>query len=255
MKKIALKSLKICAIAAFWIGVWYLLYFLIDNSLLFPSFHEVLLRFFEITKTAVFYQTVFKSVVRITVGLVVAVLLGIVIAIPSARFKIIHSLLSPLMTVLKATPVASFIILILLWIGRDIAPAIISVCVVLPVVWTGVETGILQTDKKLIEMASAYNMGASQRVKYVYAPSVMPYFISSIESSVGLAWKAGIAAEVLSLPLISIGKQIYESKQNLETIDLFAWTLIAVVISVAIEGLMVLIFRKVTSKSERRVVR
>lgn len=255
MKKTTFKILKVCAISAFWIGIWYLLYFIIDNSLLFPAFHEVISRLVELVCTAQFYKTIIQSVLRITAGLVIAVMLGIVIAIPTARFKILHSVASPLMTMLKATPVASFIILLLLWIGRDVAPAIISVFVVLPVVWTGVETGILQTDKKLIEMASVYNMGTSQKIKYVYVPSVMPYFISSIKSSVGMAWKAGIAAEVLSLPLISIGKQIYESKQNLETIDLFAWTLIAVVISVAIEGLMVLIFRKVTSKSERRVVR
>ncbi len=250
MKRSLFKILKAALIAAFWIGIWYLLYFLIDNPLLFPSMHAVVLRLCELMGTSAFYKIVVQSIIRILIGLIFAVILGVIIAIPTAKFKILHSFISPIMTIMKATPVASFIILLLLWIGRDVAPAIISVCVVLPVIWTGVEMGISETDKRLIEMARTYNMNVWQRLKYIYIPSVMPYFISSIRSSIGIAWKAGIAAEVLSMPLISIGKQIYISKQNLETTDLFAWTLVAVVISVIIEGLMVLIFRSRKIRSE-----
>ncbi len=255
MKKTVLKGIKAILIAAFWVGIWYILYFLIDNSLLFPSFHEVIVRLLEIMSTPDFYKIILQSVVRILVGLILAVILGILIAIPTAKVKLLHSFLSPFMTVLKATPVASFIILLLLWIGRDVAPAIISVCVVLPVVWTGVEIGILQTDKKLIEMSRAYNMSVGQKLKYVYIPSVTPYFVSSIRSSMGMAWKAGIAAEVLSLPLVSIGKQIFESKLNLETVDLFVWTLVAVVISIVIEKLMLVIFRRaaISKRNSREV--
>ena len=252
MKKTVFKFLKVLAVAAFWVGIWYLLYFIVDNSLLFPSMHQVVIRLVQLAKTYEFYQIILKSVLRIFIGLIASIVLGILIAIPTARFKTLHSLISPLMTILKATPIASFIILLLLWIGRDVAPAIISVCVVLPIVWTGVETGILHMDKKLIDMAKAYNMSGPQKIKYIYIPQISPYFISSIKSSIGLAWKAGIAAEVLSLPLVSIGKQIYESKLYLETVDLFAWTLVAVVISVLIEKLVVMVYCKI-SKSKRFV--
>lgn len=249
MKKTVIKYLKIAAIVAFWVGIWYLLYFAIDNSLLFPSMHSVIIRLLQIMRTTEFYMIIARSILRIFVGLIVAVVLGVLLSIPTARFKLVHSFLAPFMTVLKVTPVASFIILLLLWIGRDIAPAIISVCVVLPIVWATVETGILMTDKKLIEMSQAYNMTAGQKLRYVYTPQVMPYFISSIKSSIGLAWKAGIAAEVLSLPLISIGKQIFESKLNLETVDLFVWTLVAIVISVVLERLMIVLVRKLLSSA------
>ena len=254
MKKTVFKFLKVLAVAAFWVGIWYLLYFIVDNSLLFPSMHQVVIRLVQLAKTYEFYQIILKSVLRIFIGLIASIVLGILIAIPTARFKTLHSLISPLMTILKATPIASFIILLLLWIGRDIAPAIISVCVVLPIVWTGVETGILQMDKKLIDMSKAYNMSTLQKIKYIYIPQISPYFISSIKSSIGLAWKAGIAAEVLALPIVSIGKQIYESKLYLETVDLFAWTLVAVVISVLIERLVITVYCKI-SKSKRFAIK
>jgi NitT/TauT family transport system permease protein len=63
-----------------------------------------------------------------------------------------------------------------------------------------------------------------------------------------MAWKAGIAAEVLLQPLVSIGKMIFEAKYTLETVDLFAWTVIVVVLSVLIEKAMVALFKAVLKK-------
>ena len=59
-----------------------------------------------------------------------------------------------------------------------------------------------------------------------------------------MAWKAGIAAEVLLMPLISIGKMIADSKYNLETVDLFAWTAVTVILSVIIEKAAVFVLKK-----------
>ena len=81
-------------------------------------------------------------------------------------------------------------------------------------------------------------------VRHIILPSVFPYFIAALKSSLGMAWKAGIAAEVLLLPLISIGKMIAESKTNLETVDLFAWTAVTVILSVVIEKIMIFVLKK-----------
>ncbi len=250
MKKTVIKGLKITLIAAFWIGIWYLLFAIIKNPLLFPAPHIVVLRLFEIMKTLEFYKIILQSVVRIFIGLLIGILLGIALAIPTARSKTAHDFISPVMTVVKVTPVASFIFLLLLWIGRDILPAIISICVVLPVVWTSVETGIKETDKSLIEMARVYKMNFWQMLRFIYIPAVFPYFVSSVRSSIGIAWKAGIAAEVLTAPLIAIGKQIAVSRNNIEPTDLFVWTLVAIIISVVIEKIIVFVFKNI-AKSNR----
>ena len=109
----------------------------------------------------------------------------------------------------------------------------------LPVVWSNVESGIISTDKALLEMADTYKMTKLAKLRHVYAPSALPYFTASLRSSLGMSWKAGIAAEALILPTISIGKMIFQSKYNLETVDLFAWTVVVIILSVVIEKLMV----------------
>ena len=94
------------------------------------------------------------------------------------------------------------------------------------------------------ELASVYRLPLWRRIHRIYAPHTLPYFLSACKSSLGLAWKAGIAAEVLALPALSIGKQLNESKLYLETTDLFAWTVVVVLLSLALETLAKLAFSR-----------
>ena len=110
------------------------------------------------------------------------------------------------------------------------------------------ETGFCNTDKALLEMARVYKMNGAAKIRHIYLPSLSPYFFASLRSSLGMAWKAGIAAEVLLQPLISIGKQIFEAKHTLETVDLFAWTVVVIILSVAIEKLMVFTLKAISKK-------
>ncbi len=245
------KILKTSLIILFWGIVWQALSMIVGNQLLLPSPLITLKRLFELACTLEFYTIILRSLVRILIGTAAAVILGVLLATASARLKLLHDFISPIMTVIKAVPVVSFILLLLLWLGRDILPSIISELIVLPIVWTNVEAGILQTDNSLIELAKVYKMSGWKKLRHIYAPSVLPYFISSLNSSLGLAWKAGIAAEVLALPVIAIGKQIYESKLYLETTDLFAWTLTVIIISLIIEKLIVFAIKKATSAKIR----
>ncbi len=220
---------------------------IVGNPLLFPSPLSTLKRLFELMCMLEFYGIILRSLIRIFIGTLAAVILGILLAVATAKYRLFHDFISPIMTVIKAVPVVSFILLLLLWLGRNVLPSIISALIVLPIVWSNIEAGILQTDKGLIELAEIYKMSAWKKTRHIYAPSVLPYFISSLNSSLGLAWKAGIAAEVLALPVIAIGKQIYHSKLYLETTDLFAWTLTVIIISLIIEKLIVFVIKKATS--------
>jgi len=147
-------------------------------------------------------------------------------------------LLSPVIRVIRATPVASFILLVLLWTGRDFVPVVIAVLMVLPVVWGNLSRGIRATDGQLLELARAYRFSWWKTLRLIYLPSLRPFFASALTTSMGLAWKSGAAAEVLCLPKWGIGSQIYHSKLYLEIPDLFAWTVVVVALSLLLEKLL-----------------
>ena len=231
------RILSWAAVLLFWLAVWQLAAYRVGTSLLLPSPAAVLRRAARLAASADFWETVAVTLLRISLGSIGGIVLGALIAVLTSRFRLLHALLSPLLTVIKSTPVASFIILALIWMGRDILPSFISLLMVLPLVWTNVSAGIASTDRALLQVAQVFGFSRWKTLLRVYVPSVMPYFASACRAALGLAWKAGIAAEVLTLPKRSIGSRLYESKLYLETVDLFAWTLVVIICSLTIERL------------------
>ena len=148
------------------------------------------------------------------------------------------ALFSPVMTLVKSTPVASFIILALVWLGRGTVPVFIAALMVLPVVWANVSAGLAGIDPQLLELARVYRLPRARVLRRIAWPSVLPHLCAALRSALGLGWKAGIAAEVLTVPPYSIGKRIYEAKLYLETTELFAWTAAVVLVSLLIERLL-----------------
>lgn len=236
--KNAKSFLKNFIVFAFWIAAWWVLALIVDKALLLPDPLTVLKRLCALVVSARFWLITAASLGRILLGAVAAVVLGVALAIATSCSRALHALFSPLITVIKSTPVASFIILVLIWVGRDILPCVIVLLMALPVVWTNVSAGIAETDMLLLQMAKVFRFSPLRTVRRVYIPSLMPHFLSACRSSLGLAWKAGVAAEILTVPAVSIGKMLYESKLYLETVDLFAWTLVVIICSLVIEKVL-----------------
>ena len=236
---------------AFWLGAWQLGAFCVErwvegrgNELLLPYPATVCSALLALGVTATFWQTVFASLIRILLGMVAGTVLGGLLAALTCACTWCDRLLSPAIRVIRATPVASFILLVLLWIGRDFVPAVISTLMVLPVVWGNLSRGIQETDPQLLELAQAYHFSPVKKIRLVYLPSLRPYFLAAVTTSMGLAWKSGIAAEVLCLPRWAVGTQIYNTKLYLETPELFAWTAVVVSLSLLLERLLHLVLAR-----------
>lgn len=234
--------------AVFWVAVWQMLYFIIKQEILIVSPVRVLQRLFELSRDGAFWLTALNSMLHILSGFLIGLLTGVVLAVLTSCSQIMYDLFYPIISIIKATPVASFIILALVWIQSAHVPTFTAFLMVVPLVWGNVKNGIAKTDPKLLQMAYSYRFGAARTVRRVYIPSIMPYFIASCTTGMGLAWKAGIAAEVLASTELSIGGQIYNSKIYIETADLFAWTAVVIVMSVVLERLMVAVMKKVGQK-------
>ena len=230
--------LKTCGVAAFWLCVWQLLALWVGNGLLLPSPVTVVARLGQLALTVGFWKVTALSLLRVVLGSVLAVVSGVLLAVICCRWKLADTLFAPMVTVIKSTPVASFIVLLLLWLGRDLLPVVIVVLMALPVIWGNVCAGIRNTDPLLLRTAKVFGFTRRRTLRRVYIPSVMPHFLSGCRTALGLGWKAGIAAEVLTVPALSIGKLLMEAKQYWEVTDLFAWTLVVILCSLIIEKVL-----------------
>lgn len=238
-KKILFSVVKAILVFAFWIAVWCAVSFRVNSEFLFPSPISVIKALGELCVTAEFWITSAFSLVRIVLGILISLVLGSLLAILTERVSAIKALLSPMLSVIKSTPVASFIILALLWMDRNTLPVLITSLIVVPIVWSNVSEGIRSVEKELVEVTRVYRFSRISRLKRLYIPTVAPFFMAACRSSLGMAWKAGISAEVLSTPRSAIGTELYFSKTYLETPSLFAWTLVVIALSFVIEKLFV----------------
>ncbi len=228
----------------FWLAVWALAARLaaaesaLGGELLLPSPRAVFSALLALAGTAAFWQTALLSLARMALGLILGCALGSLLAVLTARSRGWDALFSPAVKVIRAAPVASFILLVLLWVERGWVSVVIAALMVLPVLWASVRQGIEGTDPKLLELARCYRFDRWKTLRLVWLPSVKPAFTAGLATAMGLAWKAGVAAEVLCQPKRAIGTEIYRSKWTLDTPGLFAWTLVVVLLSLAMEALV-----------------
>jgi len=219
----------------FWILVWAVAGMAVGQELLIPGPGIVFSRLLALLGTKPFYFSIFASMGRIMLGFLLAVVAGTLLSVLTATIPFFKHLFSPLIGMIKATPVASFIILALVWLSSEGVVTFVAFLMVLPLVWGNLSQGIRATDRQLLEMSRMFRFSRWKVVRYVYIPSVMPHFVSAVTTGIGFAWKSGIAAEVLGTPKGSVGQALYNAKIYLETPDLFAWTLVVIILSLIIE--------------------
>ena len=230
---------------AFWLGVWQGCALLVDrsvggrgNELLLPYPASVLRTLAGLAGTEEFWAAVLASLGRITLGLAGGLCLGGLLAVLTCASPWADRLLSPAVRVVRAAPVASFILLVLLWTGRAAVPGVIAALMVIPVVWDSLSQGIRAVDKGLLELARVCRFSPGKTAVLIYLPSLRPQLLAALTTAAGLAWKSGVAAEVLCLPEPALGQRIYYAKYNLEIPELFAWTAVTAGLSMLLERLL-----------------
>lgn len=233
------KLLRNILIMLFWTAVWQLTAVLVASEILLPTPFLAFKALLELAKTGEFYLSVIFTVIRIFAGFLTGLVLGVLMGAITHKSKLLNALFSPLAGVIKSTPVASFTVLLFVWFSNDAVASITSMLIVLPIIWGSTYTALSSVDSSLLEMARLFSVPFKKKILDIYIPSALPTVRSSAVTAMGLAWKAGVAAEVICSPKNSIGGGIYSSKIYLETPELFAWTAVVIIVSMAIEKLLV----------------
>ena len=244
------KAGKLLAVI-FALCLWQLAAMTIDSKILLVSPVEVAVRLTTIWQTEGFWTSIWFSFYHIAGGFFLALFLGIVLAALAGRFRRIETLLWPFLVTIKTVPVASFVVICLIWLSAEKLSVFISFLIVLPVVYGNVLEGIKSEDKLMLEVGTVFRMPLLRRLLYIHLPQLKPFIMSACATALGMAWKAGVAAEIIGTPDGSIGKQLFYSKIYLDTDDLLCWTVIIVIVSVLFEKLFMLGLRALYGRLER----
>ncbi len=228
----------------------------IGIEFILPSPVKTLETLIKIIPTKEFALSAVSSMGRVLAGFAAGALIGALIGSLSYFIQFAETFFAPFLKIVRTTPVSSFILIAVLWIDAGSVPVFIAFLMVLPIVCGNVLTGLKNTSNELIEAAKMYKLSFWARLKVLFIPAALPYFGAACSTSLGLAWKAGIAAEVLCVTANSIGKNLYTSKLYLESAELFAWTVSVIVLSVLLEltaGAVIYGIRRLRERRRRSV--
>lgn len=239
------------AAVVFALLLWQIAAAAVDQSILLVSPVEVAERMTTIWQVDGFASSIWFSFYHIAGGFLLALVTGVLLAALSGRYKWVETALWPFMITVKTVPVASFVVICLIWLSAKNLSVFISFLIVLPVVYGNVLEGIKNEDRNMLEVAQVFRMPMLRRILYIHMPQLKPFILSACSAALGMSWKAGVAAEVIGTPDGSIGKQLYYAKIYLDTDDLLCWTVIIVIVSVAFEKLFMLALRAAYGRLER----
>lgn len=222
-------------IIAFWLAIWQLLDVIIDNRLVLAGPIRVAQALVEQIGQPDFWVICGASFGRIALGFLLSFVVGFLLALMSCRHRLFRDFVDPIISLLRTIPVASFIILLLIWVGNQALTVFLAFFIVLPLIYTNMVTGFESVDRQMLEMARVYGLSRWRTFLYIYRPAFMPFLMSSTKISLGMTWKSGIMAEVLATPKPSIGKEMATARTFLATPDLLAWTVVVMVLSFLLE--------------------
>ena len=228
------------------IGIWYLAAYLANRGLMIkiPYPHETLVRFIENLEEPGFWKASGVSVLHIICGFAVGSLAGILLGIFSGNFPGFGAFSEPLKHLIRTVPVAAFIIIAWLWVPSKILAGLISGIMVIPILWSHAEAGLISIDKNYDETCKTFRMGPLKALFAVKIPLIMPQIRTGCLTAVGIAWKAGVAAEVISNPTGTIGSLLQGAKSSIDYQQVFAVTLMIILLSILFENILKLVWRE-----------
>ena len=222
--------------------IWKVLSLIIGAEVILPSPENVLKSLLKITTQKNFLNRLSSTLLRGILGFIISFTLGVIIGVLAGIFKTFRVLITPLISIIRSTPVMAIILLALIWFNVNYVPIFVAFLMAFPIICGNLIEGITTVDNNLIQMAKAYNIPIKKQILHIYIPSIFPFIIASASLSLGVIWKVIVAAEVLSQPKWGIGTSLNEAKAFLITEEVFAWTVIAISLS----GISELIFNRIS---------
>lgn len=232
------------------LGIWTITAKFIDKEVIIPSPQSVLISLVDLLSSKNFNKIVFSTLSRSFISFLICILSSIILGVLAGMTKTFYNIMMPFVALLKSVPTMAIVILALIWLNSEKAPILIGIVLVFPVLYDSVVNGVINVDKKLIQMAELYSVKKKYIIKDIYMPSIYAYLSSAMGAALGLTLKAVIAGEVLGQPKYSIGGSMQLEKMYLNTSGVFAWIVVIVALVTIFEMIIKILFTKKAFKNK-----
>ena len=226
--------LSLSAFALMWI-IWLIAYFSVKNEYVIPSISSTVKSFGQCLVNGNFWLAFLYTVLRTGLAFVISFVLAVALVAVGAIFKPFNSFIKPFMGVLRTLPTLAVILILLFWTNPTLAPIIVTILVLFPMIYSQLTSALNGVDNGIIEMAEVYEISKKARLTKIYLPLISPAVLSQTGANISLGIKVMISAEVLSGTYKSLGGLMQSARFYVDMPKLTALTVIAVLLGIVID--------------------
>lgn len=220
VRDLAWKVASLVVLAA----VWQAASLLAPPSFL-PGPAAVLARVAELIVTGEFFGQALPTVLRVSMGFAIALVLGSAVGIAMGVRRGLQSFLEGYVLIGLTIPGLAWAVLALMWFGiSEVAPVFAIAVVTMPMLAVNMWQGTKAIDRELLEMQRAFRAPRAALLRDVIVPQLLPYLFAASRFGFGLGWKVVVLSEMFGLSS-GIGYQINRAFSHYSMLEVLAWTL------------------------------
>ena len=227
--------------------LWFLLYFIVANSQVLPSPLIVIKQGFLNFLNAEFYAHLLSTLLRVFIAIIVSYLLGACLAVLSHLYHNFESVILPFISIIRSLPVLAVLLIILIAMPRGVAPIIVCILSIFPIVYMQTLNYLNSIDSKQKEVLTIYNVPLKTQIFSVYLKGYAPLFIKEITALFSFSLKLVVSAEILANVYKSVGGDI-SNASIYSIVELFSLTLVICLIGITVETVGKLICNNMEKK-------
>jgi len=219
-------------------ALWQIIAMVVNQAVILPSFSDVFMRLIQHLSQSTLYINLFYTLSRVILGTLIAFVFSLSFAIFSYDFKWIKQALNPLILISKTIPNITYILLVLIWFSRELSVLFVTILILFPVLYNQISISLVEINPELLELLKLYPETYYYRLIKVILPLIKGSLYEGIKGALSLGFKVGVMAEILGQVQPGLGYLMHIARMNFETVDLFAYTAIMIIVVILIEKTM-----------------
>lgn len=183
-----------------------------------------------------FLQDLGITLYRVLLGFAIAAVLAAPLGVLLGARQALGHFVEPVLSVLNTVSSAIWAVFAIIWFGiSDATTVFVVFMTAMPLILTNVWQGAQSVDANFVELARSVRLSSIQVLTKIYVPSILPHFFAGARLAFGFGWRVSLVAETIGASN-GIGYRLRQAADLVQTDQVFAWTLVLVVLMLALEG-------------------
>ncbi|MGI6782085.1 MAG: ABC transporter permease [Acholeplasmataceae bacterium] len=224
---------------------WIILSNIIKEEIVLPTVSTTFKTLIDLLKNKNTYFVLLNTIGGLILVVIISFFISLILSLISYKFPGFKNFVQPLLSLFKILPVPAVIIFFLVQFSQTITPYLLTTMIVIPIIYEGLYSSFISIDDDITDEVRTISSTNLKVIFYIYLPLTRVGIITSLLQSIGIGLKVKVMTEFVSNAPNTIGYQLNFAKSWLLMDQVFAWTIILVVVVILLDFVLGKFIKKI----------